>query len=114
MDYGIRAIRLFRHLNERKDGVAWIIGKQYLRSATSIGANLAEAQAGETKADFIHKCSIAQKEARESSYWLLLMQRSELVSEERLHSLLKKTEEISAILTSILVNTKRNQKRLAS
>jgi four helix bundle protein len=55
-------------LQERKDGACWILGKQYLRAATSIGANIEEAQAGETRADFIHKYGIAQKEAKESHY----------------------------------------------
>ncbi len=59
--YSLRAIRLYRFLQEGKDGVGWILGKQYLRAATSIGANLEEAQSAETKADFVHKYGIAQK-----------------------------------------------------
>jgi four helix bundle protein len=112
MEYALRAIRLFRHLNERKDAVAWVIGKQYLRCVTSIGANLAEAQSGESKADFIHKCGVAQKEARESRYWLLLMMRSRLVAEAKLELLMQETEELIAILTSILVSAKRNMKKV--
>jgi four helix bundle protein len=114
VEYALRAVRLFRHLNEKKDGAAWILGKQYLRAATSIGANLAEAQAGETRADFVHKCALAQKEARESAYWLTLMLRSELISEGKLRGLVEETQELIAILTSILVNTKRNAKKLQS
>lgn len=68
LEYGVRAVRLYRALAEMKDGAALIIGKQFLRSATSIGANIAEALSGESPADFIHKYSIAQKEARESAY----------------------------------------------
>ena len=79
MEYALRAIGLFRHLEEKGDRAGWILGKQYLRAATSIGANMVEAQAGESRADFVHKCSIAQKEARESLYWLKLMLRAELV-----------------------------------
>lgn len=66
--YSLRAIKLYRFLQGRKDGAGWVVGKQYLRCATSIGANIEEAQSAETKADFIHKYGIAQKEARESLY----------------------------------------------
>ena len=114
LEYALRAIRLFRHLNERKDAVAWVIGKQYLRAATSIGANLAEAQSGETRADFIHKCGIAQKEARESRFWLLLMLKSRLISVGKLELLMQETDEIIAILTSILVNAKKNAKKMTA
>ncbi len=114
MAYALRAIRLFQHLTSRKEGVAWIVGKQFLRSATSIGANLVEAQAGESRADFIHKCSIAQKEARESACWLTLMVRSDLVPETKVSPLLAETSEIVAILTAILVNTKKNGKGVRS
>jgi len=61
---------LYRFLQEGKDGAGWVLGKQYLRAAPSIGANMEEAQSAETKADFIHKYGIAQKEAKESVYWL--------------------------------------------
>ena len=104
--YALRAIRLYQCLQERKDGAGWIIGKQYLRAATSIGANVEEAQAGESRADFIHKLGVAQKEARESLFWLRLMSDSRLVPQTRLRSLLKETEELIAIITSIIVSTK--------
>ena len=82
--YALRAVKLYQHLQKKKDGAGWILGKQYLRAATSIGANLAEAQAGETRADFIHKLGIAQKEARESLFWLQLLAESQLVGKVRL------------------------------
>src|SRR5690349_8453510 len=106
--YALRAIRLVQFLHKRRDSVAPVIAKQYLRSATSIGANLAEAQAGETRADFIHKLAVAQKEARESKYWLNLLLKAELVRSERLLPLLDETDEVIAVLTTILVKTKRN------
>ena len=77
--YGVRAVRLYRALEEMKDGAAWVIGKQFLRSATSIGANVAEAKSAESQADFIHKYGIAQKEARESAYWLNLLEKAEFL-----------------------------------
>jgi four helix bundle protein len=104
--YALRAIRLYQCLQERKDGAGWIIGKQYLRAATSIGANVEEAQAGESRADFIHKLGVAQKEARESRFWLRLMAESRIVPQTRLRPLLKETEELLAVITSIIVSTK--------
>ncbi|WP_315788069.1 four helix bundle protein [Fischerella sp. JS2] len=88
-EYALRAIKLFEFLQEEKYGAGYIIGKQYLRSATSIGANIQEAQSGESKADFIHKFSIAQKEARESLYWLRLLVKSAIVSSDRLTDLIQ-------------------------
>jgi four helix bundle protein len=105
-DYAVRAVRLFRHLQQGRDGAALVIGRQYLRSATSIGANLVEAQGGESRRDFIHKCCIAQKEARESRYWLALLLKAELVTAERLAGLMDETDQIIAILTRIVLNAK--------
>lgn len=106
MEYALRAVQLYRHLLRKRDGVASILAKQYLRSATSIGANLIEAQAGESRKDFIHKCSIAQKEARESKYWLELMLKAALVPPARLTALLDETNQLIAILTAIIVKSK--------
>ena len=72
--YGVRAVKLYRYLQRQGDGAGMVLARQFLRSATSIGANLIEAEGGESRRDFIHKCAIAQKEARECRYWLLLMQ----------------------------------------
>ncbi len=106
MEYGLRGIKLYQYLRKQKDDVAWTLGKQYLRSATSIGANLAEAHAGESRADFVHKCAIAQKEVRESKYWLNLMLMAKVIPEKRLQSLLRETEEILAVVTAIIVSAK--------
>ncbi len=105
--YALRAITLFRYIQKQRDGAGLILAKQYVRSATSIGANLVEAKSGESRRDFVHKCSIAQKEARESKYWLTLMKASDLVPMARLGNLLDETDQIIAILTAIIVNTKR-------
>ena len=107
-EYALRAIKLYQFLQEGKDGAGWVLSKQYLRSATSIGANLEEAQSGQSKADFIHKMSIAQKEARESLYWLRLLAKSEILSTNRLEPLIQETEELIAIITSIIRKTKQN------
>ncbi len=107
-EYALRAIKLFQCLQEDKSGAGYIIGKQFLRSATSVGANIQEAQSGESKPDFIHKFSIAQKEARESLYWLKLLSQSGIVANERLKHLIQETEEIIAVITKIIINTKNN------
>jgi four helix bundle protein len=112
--YSLRAIKLYHALQEAKDGAGWVIGKQFLRAATSIGANVEEAQAGETRADFIHKYGIAQKEARESCYWLGLMGESEIVPKRRLAPLMKETEELYAVITAIIRSAKNGSKAKVS
>ena len=106
-EYALRAIKLYQYVQEKGDAAARIIGRQYLRSATSIGANLQEAQAGESKADFIHKCGIAQKEARESLYWLRLLCESALVPERKLALLIRENEELMAIISKIIINARK-------
>ena len=107
--YGLRAVRLYQFLQKGRDGAGWILGKQYLRAASSVGANIEEAQASESRADFIHKLGIAQKEARESLFWLRLLAESEIVPKAKLKSLTQETEELISVLTSIVVNTKRKR-----
>ena len=104
--YALRAIRLYQYVQKQKDSAGWILGKQYLRAATSIGANIEEAQASESRADFVHKVGIAQKEARESLFWLRLLTDSHIISNSRLKPLTKETEELIAVITAIVVNTK--------
>ena len=105
-NYALGSVKLYRSVYEEKSGVCRILGKQYLRSATSIGANIEEAQAAESKADFIHKFTIAQKEAKESLYWLLLLDKSGLIQKNNLTYLIQETNEIIAIITSIIKKTK--------
>ena len=108
--YALRAIKLYQYLQKNDDKSAWIIGRQYLRSATSIGANIEEAQSGESRADFIHKYGIAQKEARESLYWLKLLSESGLLPKSKLAPLLQETDEILAVISKIIINSKRREK----
>jgi len=105
-EYSLRAVKLYRFLQDKKDGAGWVLGKQYLRAATSIGANIEEAQSGETRADFIHKYGIAQKEAKESHYWLRLLAESGTVPARRLKPLMRETEELYAVITAIIRNAK--------
>ena len=105
-DYDLRAIRRYQHLQKQSDGACWIIGKQYLRAATSVGANIEEAQASESRADFVHKLGVAQKEVRESLYWLRMLADAHLVPGSRLRPLVTETEGLVAVITAIIVNTK--------
>ena len=105
--YALRAIKLYQYLQKQGDGVGWILGKQYLRAACSVGANVEEAQAGESRADFAHMLGIAQKEARESLYWLRLLAESQTVPGGKLGPLIQATEEIIRILSSIILTTKQ-------
>lgn len=103
--YALRIIKLYRVIEN--DHVGQIIGKQLLRSGTSIGANIEEAQAAQSSADFVHKMNIALKEARESRYWLNLIVDAELSSATRLNPLLQETEEIIRILFTIIKKTRK-------
>ena len=104
--YSLRAIKLYQVLQQGKDGAGWVLGKQYLRAATSIGANVEEAQSAESRPDFVHKYGIAQKEARESLYWLKLLAESGIIPSQRLRPLMKETEELFAVITGIILSTK--------
>jgi four helix bundle protein len=102
----VRSIRLF-HAIERSGGAEAIIARQFLRSATSIGANIAEAQSAESRSDFIHKFSIAQKEARESLYWLTLLVEANILPLPRLQSIIDETYELIAIISAIIIKSRR-------
>jgi len=91
-DYTLRAVKLYQHLQKQR--VGWILGKQFLRAASSIGANIEEAQAGESRSDFIHKLGIARTEARESLYWLRVMAQSNIVPQRRIQPLMQETNEL--------------------
>ena len=103
--YSLQIINLYRMLE--KDSVGRVLGRQLLRSGTSIGANIHEAQGGQSKADFIAKLSIAYKEAREAAYWLRLIQEAALIPADRLGDAIDETEQLIKILSSILLHTKQ-------
>jgi four helix bundle protein len=102
--FALEIIELFKFLQSNKE---FIISKQLLRSGTSIGANVNEALAGESRADFVHKLAIASKEVRETLYWLELLRESQIVIHDYEKYILKCTE-IVKILTSIVKTTKSN------
>ena len=98
-DFAVRIVNLHKYLTrEHKE---FILSKQLLRSGTSIGANVSEAQRGQSKADFTAKMSIALKEASESEYWIKLLDRTEYLSKEQYNSLNADIQELIGLLMAI-------------
>ncbi|OGP30125.1 MAG: four helix bundle protein [Deltaproteobacteria bacterium GWA2_57_13] len=108
--FALEIVRLCRTLDGKR-GPARTLGQQLLRSGTSIGANVEEAQAGQSQADFISKYNIALKEARETIYWLRLLDASEECSDGACKTLSQEAGEIARIIGSIIVNTKKGSKK---
>ncbi len=100
--FSVRVVNLYKYLCAEKR--EYVLSKQLLRSGTSIGANINEAQAGQSKADFIAKMAIASKEARESKYWIELLIKTDYLNIDDTHtkSLQNDIEEIIKLLTSIV------------
>lgn len=103
-NFSLSIISLFKKLQEEKE---FIISKQLLKSGTSIGANVEEATAAQSKRDFINKMSIASKEARETKYWLRLLNNSELTTLNVLDEI-KEVNHIINIITKIIITAKNN------
>lgn len=102
--FSLDIIKLYKELAEQKE---FILSKQLLRSGTSIGANVHEGVASESKKDFIHKLSIALKEANETQYWLNLLKDSDYISIESYSTINERCEELIRILNSIIITTKQ-------
>ena len=105
-DFAVRIVNLYKHLCEEKR--EFILSKQLLRSGTSIGANVAEAQKAQTKPDFNAKMNIALKEANETQYWLKLLYKTEYLTNKEFKSMETDIDEIIAILVSICKKTNNN------
>jgi four helix bundle protein len=105
--FACRVVQLYQYLIKKKGGCE-VIARQVLKSGTSIGANMQEAKNGMSKADFVCKCNIALKEARETNYWLSLLQKTGLVSERKIGSLLNESDQIVAILSTIVKKSRNN------
>jgi four helix bundle protein len=97
--FAIRIVNLYKFLTAEKK--EFVLSKQLLRSGTSIGANVEESIGGQSEKDFLSKLSIAYKEARESMYWINLLQATDYLEKEQVDSILKDAEEICKILGSI-------------
>jgi four helix bundle protein len=104
--FALDVIQLYQRLKRKNE---FVLSKQLLRSATSIGANVEEALAGQSRRDFLSKMSIASKEARETCYWLQLMTASKFEG-ENYAPLLTKAQELKRMLTSVVKTTAEKSK----
>lgn len=103
LDFAVRIVKLRKYLVSKKK--EYVLSKQILRCGTSIGANVAEAQRGQSTSDFASKMCIALKEANETEYWLRLLHRTEYISQIEYDSLYADLLEILRLLTSICKRT---------
>ena len=104
-EFSVKVVELYKFLQyEKKE---YVLGKQLLRSGTSIGANVEEATAAQSKKDFISKMSIALKEARGTNYWLRLLKRTGFIKED---NLINESSEIMNILGAIIRTSRKNLK----
>jgi len=98
-DFSVRIVKLYKFLSTEKN--EYVLSKQLLRCGTSIGANVSEAQRGQSMADFTTKMCIALKEANETEYWIRLLYKTDYLEKNQFESLYKDIEELVNILTSI-------------
>ena len=103
-DFAVRIVNLYKFLNEQKK--EYTLSKQLLRSGTSIGANVTEAQQAQSRPDFISKLSIALKETSESKYFIRLLQATDYLTEAQAKSILSDCVEIEKLLISIIKTSK--------
>ena len=102
--FAVRIVKLCKYLRNEKREFA--LADQLLRSGTSIGANVSEAQQAQSKSDFIHKMSIAIKEAYETNYWLRLLHATNYISDKAFHSVIADCSELEKILIVIIKSSK--------
>lgn len=103
-EFGCRVVRLVRALP--RDVASLPVARQLVRSGTSIGANVEEAQGAHSRRDFAHGMNISRKEARETLYWLRMLRDTETVPADRLESIIQESEEIVRILVAIVKTTR--------
>jgi len=107
-EFALKIVRLYQDLQGQRE---YVLSKQLLRSGTSIGANVEEATAAESRRDFLHKLGIASKEARETNYWLRLLSQSTLENGPDVEPLLEDSAELVRMLTAIVKTTSGNSPR---
>jgi four helix bundle protein len=103
--FALRIVKLSQYLVEEKK--EFVLSKQILRSGTSVGANIEEVNQAESKADFIHKLSISNKEAFETHYWLRLLRDSNYLTDKLAESLLNDCDEVQKLLVSSIKTAKK-------
>ena len=104
--FAVNTVNMFKEIQQTKH--EFILSKQFVRSGTSIGANVREGVNAESRADFIHKLGVAQKECDESIYWLELLYATEYISQREMLRMKSDAEEILKILRSIILTAKQN------
>lgn len=105
-ELAIRGVNFYKYLiSDKKE---FIMSKQFLRSVTSVGANVREAVNAQSKPDFIHKLAIAQKECDETMYWLELLNETKYISDTEFKSIHEQTNEVLKIIRSIIITSKKN------
>lgn len=104
--FAVRVVKLYKFLCDDKK--EFVLSKQLLRSGTSVGAMVREAEHSESKADFVHKMAIAQKEMNETLYWLELLKETEYLTQQQFESINNDAIEIIKLITTIIKTTKAN------
>lgn len=107
--FALRIIRMYSSLPKSTE--AKVLGRQVLRSGTSVGANYREASQGRSKAEFIAKMGDCLKELEETTYWFELLIDGNILPENKLSGLLQESKELTAIFVTIIKNTKNNLKK---
>ena len=105
-EFALQIVGVCRSLQGDRE---YVISKQLMRSGTSIGANIEEAVAAESRKDFLHKMNLALKEARESHYWLRLLDASDLVPNLEVAGYLQRADELVSLLTAITRSVKNSK-----
>ncbi len=109
-DFALRIVKLCQLL-DKKPGVSRTLGRQVLKSGTSVGANIQEGKSGQSRKDFLMKFHIARKESRETLYWLRLLAAADIFNRSRLAPLTAECDELIAILTTIIKKTQEGSKK---
>jgi len=104
--FALRIVNAYKFLAANKK--EYVLSKQMLRSGTSVGAMVREAEQAESKKDFVHKLAIALKEINETEYWILLLKESGFIEEQKADSLLDDAIEVKKLLVAIIKTTKQN------
>ncbi len=111
-NFAVRSVKLYKWITDKKK--EFILSKQFLKSGTSIGANIAEANGAISSADFSSKISISYKESLETKYWLSLMKETNFIDGKLYDSLFTDVDELSKILFAILKRTRIQNNKIAS
>lgn len=104
--FAVRVVNVYKYLCEHKK--EFVLSKQLLRSGTSVGAMVREAEHAESKVDFKHKLGVAQKEINETIYWLELLRETDYLSREQFESIHSDAIQIIKLVTAIIKTTKAN------